>query len=362
MKRREFLSIVGGGVAAVSIAKPAIAQSAPQIKWRFATSWPKSLDTLYGACEVFSKRISEITDGRFQIQVFAAGEIVPALTVLDAVQNQTVEIGNTGAYYYWGKDPALALGSAIPFGLNTRQMESWLAQGGGNALLQEVFTSFNCFGIPMGNTGCQMGGWFRKEIKGVEDLSGLKFRIGGFAGQVIRKVGVVPLQLAPGDIYTALERGSIDAAEWVGPHDDEKLGLYKIAKYYYYPAWWEGSANAHTIVNLEKWNNLPKPYQAAVLAAARDAGHWMTTKYDAANPPALKRLVADGALLRAFSQEIMEACYKAANDVYAEIGEKNPRFKRIYESLASFRNDSYMWWQLAEKSFDDFQIRMRSRS
>ena len=336
MKRREFLSIVGGGAAAVSIAKPAIAQAAPQIKWRFATSWPKSLDTLYGACDVFSKRISEITDGRFQIQVFAAGEIVPALTVLDAVQNQTVEIGNTGAYYYWGKDPALAMGSAIPFGLNTRQMESWLAQGGGNALLQEVFTSFNCFGIPMGNTGCQMGGWFRKEIKGVEDLSGLKFRIGGFAGQVIRKLGVVPLQLAPGDIYTALERGSIDAAEWVGPHDDEKLGFYKIAKYYYYPAWWEGSANAHTIVNLEKWNSLPKPYQAAVLAAARDAGHWMTTKYDAANPSALKRLVADGALLRAFSQEIMEACYKAANDVYAEIGEKNPRFKRIYEKSHRF--------------------------
>ncbi len=361
MKRREFLSIVGGG-AAITVAKPAIAQSAPQIKWRLATSWPKSLDTLFGACEVFSKRISEITDGRFQIQVFAAGEIVPALTVLDAVQNQSVEIGNTGAYYYWGKDAALALGSAIPFGLNTRQMESWLAQGGGNALLQEVFTSFNCYGIPMGNTGCQMGGWFRKEIKGVADLSGLKFRIGGFAGQVISKLGVVPLQLAPGDIYTALEKGSIDAAEWVGPHDDEKLGFYKIAKYYYYPAWWEGSANAHTLVNLEKWNSLPKPYQAAVLAAARDAGHWMTTKYDAANPPALKRLVAEGALLRAFSTEVMEACYKAANDVYAEIGAKNPRFKRIYESLIAFRNDSYLWWQLAEKSFDDFQIRMRSRS
>ncbi len=362
MKRREFLSIVGGGAAAITVAKPAIAQSAPQIKWRLATSWPKSLDTLFGACEVFSKRISEITDGRFQIQVFAAGEIVPALTVLDAVQNQSVEIGNTGAYYYWGKDAALALGSAIPFGLNTRQMESWLAQGGGNALLQEVFTSFNCYGIPMGNTGCQMGGWFRKEIKGVADLSGLKFRIGGFAGQVISKLGVVPLQLAPGDIYTALEKGSIDAAEWVGPHDDEKLGFYKIAKYYYYPAWWEGSANAHTLVNLEKWNSLPKPYQAAVLAAARDAGHWMTTKYDAANPPALKRLVAEGALLRAFSTEVMEACYEAANDVYAEIGAKNPRFKRIYESLIAFRNDSYLWWQLAEKSFDDFQIRMRSRS
>src|SRR5262244_2369370 len=320
MNRRHFLTAtaVGAGAGISSVAMQAIAQSMPQIRWRLAASWPKSLDTLYGACEVFAKRVAEITDNRFQIQLFAAGEIVPGLAVLDAVQNQTVEIGNTAAYYYVGKDAALAFGTAVPFGLNARQMESWLVHGGGNDLLQE---SFNCYGIPMGNTGSQMGGWFRKEINRVEDLRGLKFRIGGFAGQIISRLGVVPQQLAPGDIYSALEKGTIDAVEWIGPADDEKLGLQKIAKYYYYPAWWEGGANAHTLVNVEKWHELPKNYQAVLLAAARDAGNWMTGKYDAANPPAIKRLVAGGVLLRPFSQDIMEACYKAANQVYAETGQ-----------------------------------------
>jgi TRAP-type mannitol/chloroaromatic compound transport system substrate-binding protein len=361
VKRREFLTAIGAGTATTSIAMPAVAQSMPQLRWRLATSWPKSLDTLYGACEVFAKRVGEITDNRFAIQVFAAGEITPALAVLDAVQNQTVEIGNTGAYYYWNKDAALAFGSAVPFGLNARQMESWLIHGGGNELLQEVFDRFNCFGIPMGNTGCQMGGWFRKEINTVDDLRGLKFRIGGFAGNVISRVGGVPQQIAPGDIYTALERGTIDAVEWIGPYDDERLGFYKIAKYYYYPAWWEGSANAHTLVNLEKWNNLPKHYQATLLAAARDAGQWMTGKYDAANPSALKRLLANGALLRPFSQAIMEACYNAATQVYTETSSTNPRFKKIYENLVAFRSDSYLWWQVAEMTFDRFQVQMRTR-
>jgi len=360
MKRRDFLTAIGGAASA-AVAAPAVAQSMPEVRWRLAASWPKSLDTLYGACEVFARRVGELTDNRFQIQVFAAGELVPGLAVLDAVQNQTVEIGNTAAYYYWGKDAALAFGSAVPFGLNTRQMEAWLTHGGGNELLQELFTSFNCQGIPMGNTGAQMGGWFRREIKSVEDLQGLKFRIGGFGGKVISKLGVVPQQLAPGDIYAALEKGSLDAVEWVGPHDDEKLGFYKIAKYYYYPAWWEGSANAHTLVNVDKWNGLTKTYQTALLCAASDAGHWMTSKYDASNPAALKRLLAAGVQLRGFSQEVMEACYKAANEVYAETAAANPRFKKIYDSLVAFRGDSYLWWQVAEMSFDSFQVRMRMR-
>ena len=169
LSRRKFIKTAGAGgvaTAATAVAAPAIAQSMPEVKWRLTASWPKSLDTLYGSCEVFAKRVAEITDNRFQIQLFAAGEIVPGLAVLDAVQNQTVEIGNTAAYYYVGKDAALAFGTAVPFGLNARQMESWLVHGGGNDLLQEVFTSFNCYGIPMGNTGSQMGGWFRKEING----------------------------------------------------------------------------------------------------------------------------------------------------------------------------------------------------
>jgi len=362
MKRRQFLQASGLSLAATAVAKPAIAQSHPAINWRLTHSVPKALDIPYGASEVFAKRVAEITDNQFQIQVFAAGEIVPGLAVLDAVQAGTVEMGTTAAYYYWGKDPALAFGTAVPFGLNTRQMESWLRHGGGSELLQDVFANFNCFGIPMGNTGCQMGGWFRKEINKTDDLRGLKFRIAGFAGKSISKLGVVPQQIAAGDIYPSLEKGTIDAVEWIGPYDDEKLGFQKIAKYYYYPAWWEGSANIHTLVNLEKWNALPKHYQAALHAAARDAGHWMIGKYDAVNPPALKRLLAGGTQLRPFSQEIMEACYKAANEVYAETSAENSRFKKIYDSMTAFRSDSYLWWQVAEMSFDSFQVRMRARA
>ena len=245
-KRREFLKTAGIGLAGSAVAAPAIAQSAPELKWRLTASWPKSLDTLYGGCEYFAKRIAEITDNKFQIQVFAAGEIVPGLQVLDAVQNGTVEMGNTALYYYWGKDPAFTYGTALPFGLNARQMNSWFRFGGGHELMNELLAKYNCFGTIAANTGAQMGGWFRKEIKSVADLSGLKFRIGGFGGSIIQRIGVVPQQLAAGDIYPALEKGTLDAAEWVGPYDDEKLGFAKVAKYYYYPGWWEGCGQPTT--------------------------------------------------------------------------------------------------------------------
>jgi TRAP-type mannitol/chloroaromatic compound transport system substrate-binding protein len=362
VKRREFLKTAGLGLAGTAIAAPAIAQSAPELKWRLTASWPKSLDTLYGGCEYFSKRIAEITDNKFQIQVFAAGEIVPGLQVLDAVQNGTVEMGNTALYYYWGKDPAFTYGTALPFGLNARQMNSWFRFGGGHELMNELLAKYNCFGTIAANTGAQMGGWFRKEIKSVADLSGLKFRIGGFGGSIIQRVGVVPQQLAAGDIYPALEKGTLDAAEWVGPYDDEKLGFAKVAKYYYYPGWWEGCGQAHNIMNLAKWNELPKVYQNAIITASGDAWGWVLGRYDNLNPPAMKRLLATGTQLRAFPQDVMEACYKAANDVYAELSQSNPMFKKMYDSLVPFRSDSYLWTQVAEMGFDNFMVRMRTRS
>ena len=265
MKRREFLKVGGIGLAASTVAAPAVAQSMPEVKWRLAASWPKSLDTLYGGCEYFCKRVAELTDNRFQIQSFAAGEIVPGLQVLDAVSNGTVEMGNTALYYYWGKNAAFTFGTALPFGLNTRQHISWLLWGGGQDLLNDLLKEQNVLGIPTGSTGAQMGGWFRKEIRTIEDFKGLKFRVGGFAGNIIAKVGGVPQQIAAGDIYPALEKGTIDAAEWVGPYDDEKLGFVKVAKYYYYPGWWEGTGQGHNLVNIQKWNTLPKAYQAAII-------------------------------------------------------------------------------------------------
>jgi TRAP-type mannitol/chloroaromatic compound transport system substrate-binding protein len=362
MKRREFIKAAGLGLAGTAVAAPAIAQSMPEVKWRLTASWPKSLDTLYGGCEYFAKRVAEITDNRFQIQVFAAGEIVPGLQVLDAVQNGTVEMGNTAMYYYWGKDPAFTFGTALPFGLNARQMSSWIRFGGGQELLNELLAKYNCIGVPAGNTGAQMGGWFRKEIKSLSDLSGVKMRIGGFGGSVIQKIGVVPQQLAAGDIYPSLEKGTLDAAEWVGPYDDEKLGFVKVAKYYYYPGWWEGCGQGHNIMNLAKWNALPKSYQDSIMTASGDAWAWVLAKYDHANPAALKRLLSNGAQLRTFPQDVMEASYKAANDTYAELSKTNPMFKKLYDSLVPFRNDSYLWQQVAEMGFDTFMVRMRTRT
>src|SRR5437868_9364301 len=287
MKRREFLKSAGVGLAAsTAVAAPAIAQSMPEIKWRMPTSWPKSLDTLYGGCEYFAKRIAEMSDNKFQIQVFAAGEIVPGLQVLDAVQNGTVEMGNTASYYYFGKDAAFTFGTALPFGVNTRGMNAWLRFGEGQNLMNELFGKFNAIGFAAGNTGAQMGGFFRKEIKTVEDLKGLKFRVGGFAGTILQRLGAVPQQLAAGDIYPALEKGTVDAAEWVGPYDDQKLGFVKVAPYYYYPGWWEGNAALHLLVSLDKFNALPKAYQAVLRMAAAETNNWVTAKYDADNPTA----------------------------------------------------------------------------
>src|SRR5712672_2052084 len=306
MKRRQFLKAAGIGVAATAIAKPAIAQTSPAIRWRLTSSFPKSLDTLYGAMETIARFVAESTDNQFQMQTFAAGEIVPGLNAMDAVSSGTVEACHTAAYYYFGKDPTFALFCAVPFGLNTRQQNAWFYDGDGMKLMNEFGKKFNIYALPATNTGCQMGGWFRKEIKEVADFQGLKFRIGGFAGMTIQKLGGVPQQIAAGDIYPALEKGTIDAAEWVGPYDDEKLGFSKVAKYYYYPAWWEGSTTAHLMINVEKWNALPKNYQAILTNATANANSWMAARYDMQNPTALKRLVAGGTQLRPFTNEVLE--------------------------------------------------------
>ncbi|QTL02322.1 TRAP transporter substrate-binding protein [Aquabacter sp. L1I39] len=362
MKRREFLTAAGAGVAAsTAVAMPAIAQSQPEIKWRCTSSFPKSLDTIYGAAELMAKNVAEATDGKFQIQVFAAGEIVPGLQALDATQNKTVEMCHTASYYYVGKDPTFAFGSAFPFGLNARQLNSWFYHGGGLQVLAEFYKKYNVVMLPGGNTGCQMGGWFRKEIKSVQDLQGLKFRIAGIAGQIFSKLGAVPQQLAGGDIYPALEKGTIDGAEWVGPYDDEKLGLYKVAQYYYYPGWWEGSAGLTFFYNQDKWNELPKAYQAVLTSAAAQANGDMLANYDAKNPGAVQRLVKAGTQLRRYPNDVMDACFKVATEMYDEIGSKNPDFKKIYESARPFRNESYLWWQIAEYNYDDYMIRARSR-
>ncbi|MGB7543512.1 MAG: TRAP transporter substrate-binding protein [Burkholderiales bacterium] len=360
MKRREFLKNAGLGTAAGAalLATQAGAQTGglPAVNWRLAMSWPKSLDILYGGCEDIAKRVAAATGGKFNIKVFAAGEIVGGLQVLDAVQNGTVECGHTATYYYFGKDPTFAISCAIPFGMNARQQNAWANHGGGLELMREFFRDYNCINFPAGNTGTQMGGWFRKEIRTVADLKGLKFRVGGFAGAVLQKLGVVPQQIAGGDIYPALEKGTIDAAEWVGPYDDEKLGFAKVAKYYYYPGWWEGCASLDLLVNLKAWEALPAEYKAILEAACYEVNVTVQANYDASNPAALKRLIAGGVKLMPFSNDIMAASYKAANELYEETSAKNPKFKKVYTAWKKFREEEVQWFSIAENRFDNFMI------
>ena len=359
MQRRSFLKKAGAGLAVGAVAAPALAQNSPTIKWRLTSSFPKSLDTIYGAAEVFARRVSEATGGKFAIQVFAGGELVPGLQAMDAVKDGTVECCHTASYYYVGKDPTFAFDTAVPFGMNNRQMDAWYRVGNGMKLMREFFGGHGLVNFPCGNTGVQMGGWFRKEIKTAKDFDGLKMRIGGFAGQVIRRLGAVPQQIAGGDIYPALEKGTIDAAEWIGPYDDQKLGFNKVAKYYYYPGWWEGGPQLSLLVNKKAWDALPKEYKAIVEIAAADAHIEMMADYDGKNPYALKQLIAAGAQLRPFPKEVMDACYKAAQEVYAETAANNANFKKIYEDYRKFMSDSNLWFRVAEAQFSNYMFSQR---
>ena len=361
LKRRSFLKGAGLTVAAGAVASPAIAQSMPDIRWRLTSSFPRQLDTIFGTAQTLARYLAEATDNKFQIQAFPAGELVGGLQALDAVQTGAVECAHTPTYFYFGKDPTLALGTGIPFGLNARQQHSWWHFADGKELLNGVLARYNAISFACGNSGTQMGGFFRKELQSPADLNGLKFRIGGLAGLVLAKLGVVPQQIAGGDVYPALERGTLDAAEFVGPYDDEKLGLSKVAKYYYAPGWWEGGAMLHLVVNLDKWNELPKTYQAILFQAAEAANNWMLAKYDAVNPQALRRMLGAGTELRTFPQSIMEASLKAANELYAELSAKNADFKKAYDSMVAFRGESLPWWGLNEYAYDTFMIRTRGR-
>jgi TRAP-type mannitol/chloroaromatic compound transport system substrate-binding protein len=354
MQRRDFLKQAGVIAVAAGSTTPAQANPEPVVKWRMASSFPKNLDTVFGAGEDLCKRVRELTDGKFDIRIFAGGEIVPPLQVMDAVKDGTVECCHTAPYYFFGKNEAFAFDCAVPFGMNARAQNAWYYHGGGLALLREFYAKYNIINFPGGNTGTQMGGWFRKEIKSVQDLKGLKIRIGGFAGRVMERLGVVPQQIAGGDIYPSLEKGTIDAAEWIGPYDDEKLGLNKVAPYYYYPGWWEGSASFSFFINKKEWDKLPKTYQAAIEAAAAETNVRVLAEYDAKNPAALGRLIKAGAKLSMFSKEIFDACFKAANEVMDETAAKNPDFKKIYEPWKRFRNDEFQWFQVAEQSYANY--------
>ena len=356
MQRRAFLKNAGLGAVAgtAAVAAPALAQSGPQVAWKMTSTFGPAQLGLFGTAQRFCAMVKELTGGNFDIRLYAAGALVPGFGVMDAVGNRTVECGQTASYYYYGKDPSFCFDTAVPFGLNTRQMNAWMYQGDGMKLMRALFASRNIVNFPFGNTGTQMGGWYRKEIKTVEDLKGLKMRTAGFAGEVLSRLGVVPQQVAPADIYPSLEKGALDAVEFVGPVDDEKLGFQKVAKYYYYPGWWEGEGQVSLYVNDKAYAELPKPYQAVIEVASRAAGAGMIEDYDAHNPEALRRLIAGGATLRAFPREVMDAALQASDVVYKEFGEKDAGFKKIYDNYMAFRDNIVPWFRVAEGSFDNY--------
>jgi TRAP-type mannitol/chloroaromatic compound transport system substrate-binding protein len=354
MERRSFLTKASVGAAAAgALAAPSIVKAQPTVRWRCSSGFPKALDTIYGAAEDAAKRISEATGGRFQITVAPAGEIVPMPQAADAVQAGTVECSHTAAFYYVGKDPTWALGTCVPFGMNFRQHNAWWLEGGGEKLFNDWLRGQNMRYILSGNTGVQMGGWFRKEVNTVDDVKGLKMRIPGLGGRLWAAMGAVPQQIAGGDIYPALERGTIDATEWVGPYDDEKLGFNKVARFYYYPGFWEGAAALGWLVNERSWNALPAEYRAIFTAAAHEANADMMAKYDARNAAALRRLIAGGTQVRPYQRPLMEAFWRAAQQMYTEIGRENANFKRIYDNYFAFQREAVSWMRFTENSFDD---------
>jgi TRAP-type mannitol/chloroaromatic compound transport system substrate-binding protein len=353
MDRRSVIKNTGlAGVLAAGVAPAVHAQAA--IRWRLSSSFPKALDTIHGAAGVFADSVKAMSGGKFEISVHAAGEITPPFGVVDAVQQGSIEMAHTAAYYFFGKNETFALGCSIPFGLNSRQMTAWMLEGNGLKLMREFYAQYNMINFLGGNTGAQMGGWYRKEIKTVADIKGLKFRVGGFAGKIMERMGAVPQNIPGGEIYTSLEKGTIDAAEWIGPYDDQKLGFNKVAPFYYYPGWWEGGPQLDFFINQKAYDTLSSENKAIVAAATAVAHTTMQAKYDAKNPGALKELVGKGTKLRAFPEAVMKESFKQSMAVYEELNVKNADWKKVYADYRKFQADQNLWFRFTEMTFDKF--------
>lgn len=368
MERRNFLKKSALAVTAGSLVTGCSSESTgssgapsiitqPNLRWRLISSFPRSLDTIFGAAEVFSQRVQALTDGRFDIRVYPAGEIVPYDQVLESVQKGTVQMGHSASYYFKGKNPALPFDCSVPFGLTSRQQNAWMYHAGGLELMREMFSDFNIINFPGGNTGTQMGGWFRKEINSLAELRGIKMRIPGLGGEVMDRLGVGVEQIAGGEVYPALERGAIDAAEWVGPYDDEKLGFYKVARFYYYPGWWEPGPALTFYINQDEWDKLPKVYQEAISTASTAASTAMQSSYDAKNPPAFARLLEQGVQVRPFPSDLMEAAERHSFEIMENEAASDAAYNKVFTAFKDFREQSYRWFSTAENTYATYAFR-----
>ena len=324
-------------------------QGGPEIEWEMGTSWPLALDTIYGGAVDFAERVSALTGGRFRITPRAGGELVPALEILQNVQQEAIPVGHTASYYYVGLSPATAFSTALPFGLTYRQQNAWMYEGGGLEIMQDFYADrFGVINFPAGNTGVQMGGWFNKEINSISDMQGLRMRIPGLGGRVMERLGVTVQVLPGGEIFQALQTGAIDATEWVGPYDDTTMGFHQVSTYYYYPGWWEPGPQLDVFIPLARWNELPEEYQAIIEAAAYGANATMMARYDAQNPVALADILQSDIELRQFPDDVMEAAETAAFEMYDELAADNADFASIFEQWSAFREGITRWHGLAE--------------
>lgn len=368
IRRRDFLKRTGtgaAGVAALGACGDSQTGGAPQqggidgprVNWRMQTSFSPNLDLLHGSGERIGHRVEELTGGKFTIRVYGAGEIVPGLQVMDAVMQGTLQCGLTSGYYYIGKHPALAFDTAIPFGMTTRQTLSWLHYGGGLEMINQIYSEFGVISIPASTTGGQMGGWFRDPVNSLEELAGMRMRIPGIGGEIMSRLGVTVQTLAGPEIYPALERGAIDATEWIGPHDDESMGLYQVASYYYYPGWWEPGVTLGLLINIEEFNALPQAYQQVLHTVCGETFCERLAAYDWANPPALQRLIQDhGVIITPYSEDVMEAAWRESHNYLDELSASNAEFGQIYDSYRTFRNAQWSFVNSNELTYQQWVI------
>jgi len=356
MKRRNFCKNTVLGTAGFTTVTSTQTPSQPAIQWRMATSWLKS-DITFNAVEELCQRVKAATNGRFVIIPYPAGEIVPPLQVFDAVQAGTVECGHTTALYYLDKNPTLIFSISVPFGLTAYQQNAWLHYGGGLEIMHQIYADFGIIAFPAGAVGIQMGGWFNKEMNRSTDFKGLKIRIPGWGAQILSRFGAEVIVLGGDEILAALEEGKIEAAEWRNPHDDQQLGLHRVARYYYYPGWWEPGASEDILVSRQQWQMLPKAYQQIFQAAATETSLTMLAALDAANGEALKQLVEGGIQLKSYSQEILQTAYQVSVDLLEENARQDIIFRDVYDKWKAFRRKIYQWNRINELSLERFVLK-----
>ena len=327
---------------------------APQktFKWKMVTTWPKNFPVLGTAPERFAKNVEAMSNGRIKIKVYGAGELVPAMEVFDAVSRGTAELGHGGAYYWKGKIPEAQFFTTVPFGFTAQEMNGWLHYGGGMELWRELYGKFGLEPLAAGNSGVQMGGWFNKEIKTMDDLKGLKMRIPGLGGEVFKRAGGVPVMLPGGEVFTALQTGAIDATEWVGPYNDLAFGFFKAAKYYYYPGWHEPGATLEMMINQKAMAELPEDLQAIVRVAARECNQDMLDEFTARNASSLETLVNEHKVeLRPYPQEVLKQLQTLSAQVVEEEANKSELGKKVYASFQAFRDSIAKYHDITERAY-----------